>query len=182
MSDRLLQKISCPSCNAPIDLRGQSADGVYVHCAACGSEFILKGHVCPYCGTYHEQETGFCRKCGAGLARRCPKCNTVNWIGDEYCASCGAPLDILELIVQRHNQGTEGRLYQQMDEAQKIKETEMAASQARMNRMLAEEREQQAAVRHRLLEQKRQEKKILTIVLGVAAALVIMIVIITLLA
>ncbi|HOU14388.1 MAG TPA: zinc ribbon domain-containing protein [Anaerolineae bacterium] len=182
MNEHLLQKVACPNCNAPIDLRGQSTAGAYVHCAACGSEFVLKGHVCPYCGAYHEQEAGFCRKCGAGLTRRCPKCSTINWIGDEYCVNCGAPLDILELIVQRHTQGTAGRLYQQMDEAQTIKEMEMAASQARMNRMLAEEREHQAAIRRRLLEQRRREKKVLTIVLGVAAVLVIIIIVVALLA
>ena len=181
MSDHLLQKISCPNCNAPIDLRGQNTDGTYVHCAACGSEFILKGHVCPYCGAYHEQEAVFCRACGAGLTRHCPRCATSNWIDDGYCVKCGAPLDVLEMIVQRHNQGTAKRLYQQMDEGQKLKEIESEAAQTRMNRMLIEEREHQAAIQRRILEQKRQEKKLLTIVLGAAAILFILIVVITLL-
>ncbi len=176
-----MYQIACPNCTAALDLRRRSADGAYVYCEACGSEFALKGHVCPYCGTYHEQEVGFCHRCGAGLTRRCPKCDTVNWIGNEYCTNCGASLDILELIVQRHIQDVEGRLYQQMDEAERVKAAEMAASQARMERLLAEEREFQAAIQQRLLEQKRQERKILTIVLSVAVVLFVVIIVIALL-
>lgn len=182
MSNQYLQSMSCPGCGSPIDLRKQSTHGAYVACDACGSEFVLQGHVCPYCGTYHQQEVDHCRRCGAGLSRRCPQCTTVNWIGDEYCAHCGAPLDILELIVQRHNQDTKDRLYQQMDESQKVREAEVAASQARYNRMLAQEHAEQAALRQRILEQKQKEKKVLSIVLGIAAVIVVLIIVLTIVA
>ena len=138
--------------------------------------------MCPHCGAYHEKQTDHCRQCGAGLSRRCPQCSTINWIGDEYCANCGAPLDILELIVQRHNQGTEDRLYQQMDDGQQVKEMEVAASQARYNRMLTQERVEQAALRQRILEQKQKEKKVLSIVLGIATVVVVLIIVLTIVA
>ena len=94
--------------------------------------------------------------------------------------NCGTPLDILELIVQRHNQDTESRLYQQMSEGQKLKEAELVASRARFNRMLEQERAEQVALRRRILEQKRQEKKVLTIVLSVAAILLIAVIVVML--
>ncbi|HOT91373.1 MAG TPA: hypothetical protein PLJ78_06515 [Anaerolineae bacterium] len=181
MNETPLYQIACPNCHASLDLHRKSADGTYVHCEACGSEFMLKGHLCPYCGTYHEQEVGFCHQCGAGLMRRCPKCDTVNWIGNEYCTHCGTSLDILELIVQRYIQDVEDHLYVRMDEAERLKAEEMAASQARMERMLAEEREFQAAIHQRLLEQKLQEQKILKIALSVAAVLFVVFVIVALL-
>ena len=182
MASHLLESITCPNCGAPIDLRIQSTDGTRVDCEACGTQFILRGHTCPHCGTYHEQEASFCRQCGASLTRRCPQCNTVNWIGDEYCVHCGSPLDILELIVQRHNQDTAGRLYQQMEDGQKLKEAELAASQSRYNRMLEQERAEQAALRQRIVEQKRQEQKVLTIVLGVTVVVVIAIIVVAVVA
>lgn len=179
MTSHLLESINCPNCGAPIDLRAQNTDGAHVDCEACGTQFILRGHVCPQCGTYHEQEASFCRQCGATLTRRCPQCNTVNWIGDEYCVHCGSPLDILELIVQRHNQDTEGRLFQQAADGQRLKEVELAASQARYNRMLEQERAEQAALRQRILEQKRQEQKVLTTVLAVIVVIAIAIIVVT---
>ncbi len=143
------------------------------------------GHVCPYCDTYNEQtressRADFCRKCGVALTRRCSHCDTVNWIDDEHCVQCGAALDILEWIVRRDNLGVAGRLNAQMDEARQIKEIETAASQTRMERMLAEEREMREALRLRLIEQKAQEKKALTIVLSIAGVIVLIIVIVTL--
>ncbi|MFN2284062.1 MAG: double zinc ribbon domain-containing protein [Anaerolineae bacterium] len=138
------------------------------------------GHVCPYCDTLNEQSAGFCRKCGVALTRRCSHCDTVNWIDDEHCAQCGAALDILEWIMRRDNLGVAGRLNEQMDEAGQIKAAETAASQARMERMLAEEREMREALRLRLIEQKEQEKKTLTIVLSVAGVLFLIMLIVAL--
>lgn len=138
------------------------------------------GHVCPYCETDNDQDAGFCRKCGVALTRRCSHCDTVNWIDDEHCAQCGAALDILEWIIRRDNLGVAGRLNEQMDEAGQIKAVETTASQARMERMLAEEREMREALRLRLIEQRAQEKKALTIVLSVAGALLLIILIVAL--
>ncbi len=138
------------------------------------------GRVCPYCETLNEQDAGFCRKCGVALTRRCPHCDTVNWIDDEQCIQCGAALDILELIIRRDNLGVAGRLNEQMDEAGQIKATESAASQARMERMLAEEHEMREALRLRLIEQRAQEKKALTIVVSVAGVVLLIILIMAL--
>jgi len=82
--------------------------------------------------------------------------------------------------MQRDNLGVAGRLNEQMDEAGQIKAVETAASQARMERMLAEEREMREALRLRLIEQKAQEKKALTIALYVVGGLLLIILIIAL--
>jgi hypothetical protein len=140
------------------------------------------GHVCPYCDTLNDQSASFCRKCGVALTRRCSHCDTVNWIDDEHCVQCGAALDILEWIVRRDNLGVAGRLNEQMDEAGQIKAVETAASQARMERMLAEEREMREALRQRLIEQKAQERKTLTIVLSVVGVLLLIMLIVALVA
>jgi ribosomal protein L40E len=138
------------------------------------------GHVCPYCETQNEREASFCRKCGVALTRRCSHCDTVNWIDDEHCVKCGAALDILEWIIQRDNLGVAGRLNEQMDGAGHLKDVETAASQARMERMLAEEREMREALRLRLIEQRAQEKKTLTIVLSIAGVLLLIMLIVAL--
>ncbi|MFP4395743.1 MAG: double zinc ribbon domain-containing protein [Anaerolineales bacterium] len=164
MSQHLLEKVSCPSCGSPIQLDQltDKGEGAYIHCGACGSEFILRGHICPYCGAYHKQEMAFCRQCGQGLVRRCPKCQQDNWIGNEYCIQCGAVLDILALIVQRHNQGTVGHLNRQMASAQALKDAEEAASRARRARLMEKERQRQEQIRRDLAERKAQEQKMYT--------------------
>jgi hypothetical protein len=140
----------------------------------------IPGHVCPYCDTLNEQSASFCRKCGVALTRRCSHCDTVNWIDDDHCVQCGAALDLLEWIVRRDNLGVAGRLNEQMNEAGQIKAVETAASQARMERMLAEEREMREALRLRLIEQRAQEKKTLMIVLSIAGVVLLIILIIAL--
>jgi hypothetical protein len=82
--------------------------------------------------------------------------------------------------MRRDNLGVAGRLNEQMDEAGQIKAAETAASQARMERMLAEEREMREALRLRLIEQNEQEKKTLTIVLSVAGVLFLIMLIVAL--
>jgi hypothetical protein len=139
------------------------------------------GHICPYCNTHNEPSAGFCRKCGVALTRRCSHCDTVNWSDDEHCIHCGAALDIIEWIVRRDNLGVAGRLHEQMADAEQIQALESAASQARMERMLAEERAMREALRLRLIEQRAQEKKTLTIVLAVTGVVLFIILIVTLL-
>jgi len=179
MRDSMLQSVLCPNCGTPIDLRRQNTDGTNVQCDACGGQFILRGHVCPRCGTYHAQEVAFCRQCGMSLNRRCPQCNTVNWIGDEFCVNCGAALDILEVIVQRHNLSTQGRLYQQMEEARQIKDAEQAAAETRMARMMEQERQRQREIQRRFLKQKEQEKKLLRNVIIASVVIILLIIIVS---
>ncbi len=176
----MLQKISCPGCGQPIDLHSVRTSGAQVECNACGSQLILRGHVCPYCGTYHEKVVSFCRQCGAGLIRRCPHCETVNWIGDEYCAECGAVLDILELVVQRHNLDTQARLYRRMEEAISLKEMENAASETRMARFVEEDRRRFAEIQRRRAAQLEQERKQLIAVAVFGSVFVIIMIIVAL--
>jgi hypothetical protein len=139
------------------------------------------GHICLYCNTPTEPSADFCRKCGVALTRRCSHCDTVNRPADESCTHCGAALDIIERIVRRDNLGVAGRFYRQMDDAEQIQALETAASQARMERMLAEEREMHEALRLRLIEQRAQEKKMLMMVLSIAGVVLFIILIAALL-
>jgi len=168
----MLQSIACPSCGTPLDLK-QTAVGAQVHCDACGSAFLLNGHICPHCGTYHEEAADFCRQCGNSLRRRCPHCDTVNWIGDEFCVHCGSALDILELVVQRHHVSTQQHLYAQQEEAQRLKAAEQVASQARTARLQAQDRQREAEIRRRLVEQQAREKQLLTRILVVTVVFIV---------
>ncbi len=67
-----------------------------------------------------------------------------------------------------------------MDEAQRVKQQEELASQARLTRMMEKERQQQLELRKRLAEQRARETKMLRIVLGVSAILLIIIIIVSL--
>lgn len=174
----MLEQVACPNCQTPINLRKVHAEGAYVECPACGGQFVLQGHVCPNCGTYHAQEVTFCRQCGLTMTRRCPQCETLNWIGDEYCVKCGVPLDIIEMIAQRLNQGTQSRLAEQMDTAQQLKQAEETASQVRLARMQEEERQWQLEVQQRLITQHEQEQKMLTGVL-IASGIIFFIIMVT---
>ncbi len=165
MSAQMLEQIACPNCGRSIDLARQTVAGKTVSCESCGGQFVLRGHICPYCGTYHEQEAQFCRQCGQSLARRCHQCSALNWIGDEYCAQCGAPLDIVDLVIRGHSIETRDRLDAQLEEIQLLKQEETAASNARLAQMVAEERARREALRQQQLIRQEQERKMIQVTL-----------------
>lgn len=174
MTSQTLERIACPNCGRPIDLGRQTTSGQQVHCDACGGQFLLRGHVCPYCGAYHEQESQFCRQCGAALTRRCYQCQTINWIGDEYCAHCGAPMDIVDLVIRGHNVETQDRLYANMEEAQALKQQEASASNERLGRMMERERARQEALQQEMQARKEDERKMMQgLLIAVGVMLVI---------
>ena len=154
MTNEILQEIACPNCLNAIDVREH---GRYVVCDACNSQFILEGHICPGCTTYHKIETPFCRQCGEALTRKCQRCHTSNWAGDEYCNDCGAPLDIFELLHINTRHKTEHRLNEQMRRSRQIKIEEEEASKQRLAKMIAEEETRQADIRQR--QQKHQARE-----------------------
>jgi len=110
------------------------------------------------------------------LSRRCPQCQTLNWIGDEYCRQCGAALDILEIIVHRHNESTQQRLYTHLEDAPRLKAEEEAAMQVRRERMMEQDRQRQIAIQRRIEERRARDKKLLNGML-VAAAVIVLILI-----
>lgn len=134
VSDELLREVACPNCQNPIDIR---AHGQHVVCDACSSRFILYGHLCPQCNSYHEQERTFCGKCGAQMQRVCRRCLHQNWAGDEYCASCGQPMDIFDLLAQQHREVRDQQLPERHAQIRALKQQEGAAAEARMAELKA---------------------------------------------
>jgi hypothetical protein len=169
----MLTEIACPNCLNPIDIRQYRQ---YVTCNACGSQFLLAGHVCPSCNAYHQQPQPFCGDCGQALSRVCLKCQTSNWAGDEYCKNCGAAMDIFQLLQKNYAKTTADRLQQQMDSSAEIKATEQKASEQRMARMMADEQERQRDLARRRTAQRQKDQQLFLIV-GILAVLVTVIVI-----
>ncbi|MCL4265311.1 MAG: zinc ribbon domain-containing protein [Anaerolineae bacterium] len=167
----MLTEVACPNCLHPIDIRQH---GRHITCAACQSQFVLDGHICPRCNAYHAQEQGFCGECGTVLSRVCQKCHTSNWAGDEYCKQCGTAMDILELLKVNYAQTTADRLQAHMDWSKEIKAKEEADSQRRMAQlMVAEQARLEELARHRAAQSQKDKHLFLLIALLVFLFLVI---------
>lgn len=164
----LIDKLACPICGEEIPL---SAQTVHVQCPGCQNQFSLRGHLCPDCGHYHNQKVHVCEQCDRPLRLRCPECNAYNWSAEANCQQCGASLDLVTRLIKSAD--TNERLQQQMANSRQLKEQELASSNARMERMLAEERADIAALRKRQLEQKEAERKMLRLIAVIAGAVLI---------
>lgn len=174
MTNELLTEVACPNCRNPIDVREH---GRHVTCDACGSEFVLRGHLCPNCSAYNEEEAAVCGQCSTALKRICRKCNTVNWAGDEYCHQCGNAMDILDFIAGNHAMRTADRLLEQRHRAREIQAIEEQDSTRRMEELMAIENERQIELRRRMQKQRVQERK-LFILMGLAIGLFVLVLII----
>lgn len=169
MSDDILQEIACPNCRNPIDIRTQH--GSHVQCDACSSRFILRGHICPNCNTYHEEERAFCRQCGDPLSRICPKCQTKNWVGDEYCQQCGSAMDLLELMKLQHEAQSLESQHRRSAQIQELKQHEELAAQKRLAELEAIETERQRWEQEQKGKQ-RQQEMLMFAGLGIVAVVV----------
>ncbi|MFO7678520.1 MAG: zinc ribbon domain-containing protein [Chloroflexota bacterium] len=145
MSDEILQEIACPNCRNPIDIRSNHDN--HILCDACGSRFILNGHICAQCGAFHQHEQKFCRQCGEPMSRLCRKCNHSNWLGDEYCQNCGSALDILELLHQQQQAKKLDTQRERAEQIKQLKQQEEESAQKRMAEFEAMEAERQAELR-----------------------------------
>jgi uncharacterized membrane protein YvbJ len=171
MNSQLLQEVACPNCQYPIDIREH---GRHVTCEACNSRFILQGHLCPYCSSYHKEEASFCRECGAALMRSCGRCGTSNWAGDEYCVKCGEALDIMDLLTRfQHNSRLE-LLEKRQEEIRRIREIEEEATRRRAEELEAIEEERLLELRRRKEKQQTRERKLLLLAGGVVVAFIIL--------
>lgn len=176
MNNEFLTEIACPNCLAPIDVRQH---GQHVTCDACGSQFLLQGHICSNCHTYHREERSICRQCGQPLTRVCPKCQTANWTGDEYCQKCGAALDIFEMLQKVDARSRAAKLEERHAQIRQIKEQEEKASQQRMAEMMAVEAERQKELARQQAASRQHDQQIL---LAVGVGLVVFILLIAVLA
>ena len=168
----LIASLECPVCGEEIALPTHTEQ---VQCASCQNQFSLRGRLCPNCGHYHNKNVSVCAQCDHPLELRCPECGTYNWSGDEQCQQCDAPIDLLTRLLKQTD--TIERLHQQMTDSRRIKKQVTASANARMERMLAEERAAREALRQRQLEQQEAERKMLrTIALIASVVLVIFII------
>ncbi|HRQ37170.1 MAG TPA: zinc ribbon domain-containing protein [Chloroflexota bacterium] len=165
----MLTEVACPNCLHPIDIRQH---GRHITCAACQSQFVLDGHICPRCNAYHAQEQGFCGDCGAPLTRVCQKCRTANWAGDEYCKQCGTAMDILELLKVNYAQTTADRVQAHQEWSKEIKAQEEADSQRRMAQLVAQEQVRLEELARRRAAHKQKDRQ-LFLLIGLFTILVI---------
>ena len=122
--------VPCPHCQGTIVANDQHSD---VNCPHCHKEVTLTGHLCPYCNTFHEQESSICDTCGAAMSRICNTCNTVNWAGVEYCQSCGSSLDIFENIRQHDKRVATLNRQARLADIREFNNRELEASKQRMD-------------------------------------------------
>ena len=161
MNSDALTEIACPNCLAPMELHGRPQ---HITCDACGSHFLLEGHICPACYTYHREARAICRQCGEALTRVCQKCQAVKWAGDEYCHTCGAALDIFAMLQKVDAKSRAARLAERQTQIRQLKEEEEKASQRRMAELLAVEEERQAELARQTAVSRRRDQQILTAV------------------
>lgn len=158
MSSDILQEIACPNCQNPIDIREH---GRHIQCDACGSQFILNGHLCPQCSSYHHEQETFCRNCGTALARTCRRCKFSNWAGEEYCAQCGEPMDIFDLLSLQHRDVRRAMQERREAEIRELRAQEEVAARERLEALEEIEVERRQLVATRLAEQRRQERRLM---------------------
>ena len=122
--------VPCPHCQGTIVASDQHSS---VNCPHCRQDVNLTGHLCPYCNTFHEQESSICDSCGAAMSRLCNACNTVNWAGVEYCESCGSSLDIFENIRQHDKRIATQNRQARLSDIRHFNNLEREASKKRMD-------------------------------------------------
>lgn len=172
MSDDILQEIRCPNCQSPIHLQGQ---GQSITCAACNSEFVLEGHLCPRCQMYHRKETSFCGRCGTPMSRVCGRCQTKNWAGDEYCRNCGQAMDILDMVTHRHKEAVQEQQELRRREIARMKQQEDEASKKRMAELMEIERLRIEELKRRLVRERARQRRMLMITFGIVILFLVMI-------
>ena len=172
----ILQSLNCAKCGGtPLTDNG---DGT-ISCPFCGSVFAHPERVCSRCDTVNEMNARYCASCGETLREPCPRCGALNWAQAPHCRGCGAALDVLEKIAARRVETTAQRLQRIQAEMPTLKEEAERASQARLDKMWAQERVRLESLAKAKSEQRRQERLILTIA---AVALAVMVIVILTLA
>jgi hypothetical protein len=172
MSDELLQEIRCPNCQSTIQLQGH---GQTIVCEACNSQFLLSGHLCPNCQTYHRKETGFCGRCGKAMSRVCGRCQTNNWAGNEYCQNCGEAMDIIDLVTRRHKDAVREQQDRRRLEIARMKQQEEEASRKRMGELMEMERLRMEELKRRLVKERARQQRMLTLTFGLVALFLVII-------
>lgn len=106
----------------------------------------------------------FCAKCGEPLTYVCRACGQVNWSGAEMCARCGRPLDILEVVARSATAGLRERLEAQQRNAAALKAEEARASEERLEKLWAVEKERQRRLAEAAARQAARDRATLQVI------------------
>lgn len=176
MSD-ILQSLTCSKCGGgPLTDQGDGS----IACPYCGAVYAHPERVCPRCETVNAPGVRECIACGQTLQEPCVRCGTLNWVNAAYCKRCGAALNILEHIAARRAEGDADRLQRIQAESVKIKEETERASQERLDKMWAQDKERLDALARSKAEQQRQERLIVTVTGIVLLALILLVIVLAL--
>lgn len=172
MDNHLLQEVACPNCQNPIDIREH---GKHITCDACGSHFLLNGHLCPQCNSYHQDEELFCGQCGAALTRTCRRCKASNWSAEETCTQCGAAMDIFDLLSLQHETTRRKAKEEREVEIRALRAQEEVAAVKRMEELREIEEQRRRFISQQLEVRRRQDNRLLLIAVTAIAVFVVLV-------
>lgn len=152
----VLTEVSCPNCLSPIDIHNHS--GNTINCGACRTNFIVEGHLCPKCHSYHKHEVDTCGQCGTSLQRICGKCRLPNWAGDEFCKACGVAMDLFEVTNVSFHEMSNKHKAERMAQVREMRLQEEARSQQRMMEMRRMEEKRVAQVASLKKDQQKRDR------------------------
>jgi ribosomal protein L40E len=170
-----LRSLICTNCGAS-EFRSKSE--TEWECVYCGTDYTLAEGLCPFCGFVNSPQADFCSQCGRDLVWVCPICNVENWVTATHCHSCGR-----ERIAAEH------MVYSRAVKRQQARETQLAAdleaveadrqaSEARLQRMWAQEEARQAAIREAQVLQLEKERRALYIIAAVFVFVCLLVVVV----
>lgn len=178
MPDDILREIACPNCRNPIDVREY---GRHLSCDACGSQFLLQGHICPSCFAYHREDTLFCGECGTPLQRTCRRCQANNWAGHEYCQQCGAAMDIFDAVMLQNKATARKAQEERQAQIKQLKKQEGEASARRMQELMEVEAQRLSEFQARKQKQAQRDRQMLVAIALLLALATLILALLTLL-
>jgi NMD protein affecting ribosome stability and mRNA decay len=169
-----LRSLTCINCGAS-DFESKSE--TEWECRYCGTGYTLAEGLCPFCGFVNSPQAGFCGQCGKDLAWVCPVCGVENRVTATHCPSCGwGRIAAERMVYSRTVQRQETREVQLAADLEAA-EADQRASEARLQRMWAQEEVRQAAIREAQARQREKELRVLYIIAAVFIFLCLLIVV-----
>ncbi len=120
-----------------------------------------------------------CRNVWERSACLCPTCQMEVGASEEVCRNCAEPLNILGQVISRHTHPSEARWLEQMRmRAAELKQSEMRASQARMEGFWQIEHRRLQAIAEEEAARRKADRKLILVV-GIAIPAITALVILT---
>jgi hypothetical protein len=151
-----LRSLTCMNCGAS-DFRSKSE--TEWECLYCGTDYTLAEGLCPFCGFVNSTHADFCGQCGKDLEWACPICGVENRVTATHCHSCGRERIAAERMVYSRTMQRQKVRESQLTADMEAVEADRRASEARMQRLLAQEEARQAAIREAQALQREKERR-----------------------